>query len=178
MAAADRAVASDKETNVLFAAGRIYVDAGQTAKALALASQLSSSIEFDPQLFGKLLEGEARLKRGEAKNAIQLFQAAQSLADTWLGHFDLGRAYLDAGLFTEADSELETCLKRDGEASAVFFDELPTFRLLPPVYYYLGRAQEGLKSPAAKDSYRKFATLQEQGTGSLLADARRRLLTN
>jgi serine/threonine protein kinase/tetratricopeptide (TPR) repeat protein len=178
VAAADRAVALDKETNVLFAAGRIYVDAGQTAKALSLASQLSGSIEFDPQLFGKLLEGEARLKRGEAKNAIQLFQAAQSLADTWLGHFDLGRAYLDAGLFTEADSELETCLKRDGEASAVFFDELPTFRLVPPVYYYLGRAQEGLKSPAAKDSYRKFVNLQEQGTGPLLADALHRLTSN
>jgi len=178
VAAADRAVALDKETNVLFAAGRIYVDAGQPAKALSLASQLANSIESDPQLYGKLLEGEARLKRGETKDAIRLFQAAQALSDTWLGHFDLGRGYLEAGLFTEADSEFETCLKRSGEASAVFLDDLPTFRLLPPLYYYLGRAQEGLKSPAAKDSYRKFVSLQEKGTGPLLADARRRLASN
>ena len=178
VAAADRAVALDKETNVLFAAGRIYVDGGQPAKALSLASQLSNSIESDPQLYGKLLEGEARLKRGETKDAIRLFQAAQTLSDTWLGHFDLGRGYLEAGLFTEADSEFETCIKRNGEASAVFLDDLPTFRLLPPLYYYLGRAQEGLKSPAARDSYRKFVSLQEQGTGPLLADARRRLASN
>jgi len=178
VAAADRAIALDGEPNVLFAAGRIYVDAGQLAKALSLVSQLSSSIESDPQLYGKLLEGEVRLKRGEAKNAIVLFQAAQNRVDTWLGHFDLGRGYLEAGLFTEADSEFETCLKRSGETAALFFDELPTFRLLPPVYYYLGRAQEGLKSPAAKDSYRKLTSLQEQGTGPLLADARHRLAAN
>jgi eukaryotic-like serine/threonine-protein kinase len=175
---ASRATSMTKDANLLYAAGQILVDAEQPAKALAIASQLSNSIESDSQLYGKLLEGEARLKRGEAKDAIRLFQAAQALSDTWLGHFDLGRGYLGAGLFTEADSEFEACLKRSGEASAVFLDDLPTFRLLPPVYYYLGRAQEGMKSPAAKDSYRKFVALQEQGTGPLLADARHRLTLN
>jgi len=29
------------------------------------------------------------------------------------------------------------------EATAVFLDDVPTYRLFPPVYYYLGRAQEG-----------------------------------
>lgn len=178
VAAANRAIALDKETNVLFSAGGVLVEAGQLANALSLASRLSARIEPDPQLYGKLLEGEVRLKRGETKNAIALFQGAQKSADTWLGHFDLGRAYLDAGLFTEADSEFETCLRRRGEAAALFFDELPTFRLLPPVYYYLGRAQEGLKSPAARDSYRKFIAIQEQGTGPLLTDAHRRLTLN
>src|SRR5437899_6623441 len=43
-------------------------------------------------------------------------------------------------------SELEACLKRRGEATAAFLDEQPTYRLFPPLYYYIGRAQEGLKS--------------------------------
>ncbi|MBZ5630485.1 MAG: hypothetical protein LAO06_16630, partial [Acidobacteriia bacterium] len=102
-------------------------------------------------------------------------QAAQKITDTWLGHYDLGRAYLDAGMFTEADSEFELCLRRKGEASAVFLDDVPTFRIVPPLYYYLGRVQEGLKSPTAADSYKTFVSLQEKGAGPLLSDAQRRL---
>ena len=52
----------------------------------------------------------------------------------------------------------------------------PSFRYLPPVYYYLGRAQEGLKSPAANDSYKAFLALTGTGGGDpLVADARSRL---
>jgi hypothetical protein len=44
------------------------------------------------------------------------------------------------------------------------------------VYYYLGRAQEGLKSPAAAGSYRKFLDIKQKGGKDLLiADTRRRL---
>jgi hypothetical protein len=78
-------------------------------------------------------------------------------------------------MFTEADSEFELCLRRKGEASAVFLDDVPTFRIVPPLYYYLGRAQEGLKSPEAAASYKTFISYQEKGVGPLLSDARRRL---
>jgi hypothetical protein len=55
-------------------------------------------------------------------------------------------------------------------------DEVPTYRLVPPVYYYLGRAQEGLKSPAAADSYKTFLAIKEKSGGDpLVADARRRI---
>ena len=92
------------------------------------------------------------------------------------GRFDLGRAYLAAGLFPEADSEFERCVKRRGEASAIFLDDQPTFRALPAVYYYLGRAQEGLKSPAATDSYKSYLAIKEKGDeAGFVADARRRL---
>ena len=139
---------------------------------------MQSQIGPEPQLYGKLLEGEARLSQGDAKQAINLFQAAQNIADSWFGRFDLGRAYLQAGLNTEADSEFEDCLKRRGEAAAIFLDDVPTYRFLPQVYYYMGRAQEALKSPAAKDSYRNFISIEEKGTGPLLADARKRLAAN
>ncbi|MGA2263777.1 MAG: hypothetical protein ABSH28_20375 [Acidobacteriota bacterium] len=53
----------------------------------------------------------------------------------------------------------------------------PADNSLPPmVYYYLGRAQEGLKSPAAAGSYRKFLDIKQKGGKDLLiADTRRRL---
>jgi hypothetical protein len=57
----------------------------------------------------------------------------------------------------------------------VFLDDVPTFRLMPAVYYYLGRAQEGLKSPAAAESYQTLIKLQPDGSGELVKDARHRL---
>ena len=41
---------------------------------------------------------------------------ATTLLDTWIGRFDLGRAYLAAGAYPQADSEFDRCLKRSGEA--------------------------------------------------------------
>jgi hypothetical protein len=96
--------------------------------------------------------------------------------DTWLGRYLLGRAYLEAGAFTEADSELEICLKRRGEATAVFLDDVPSYHVFPPVYYWLGRAQEGLGSPKAADSFRRFVEIRANAQDDpLVLDARRRL---
>jgi serine/threonine protein kinase/tetratricopeptide (TPR) repeat protein len=172
---AEKALAMDKDTGVQVAAGRLFIEAGQLPKALAVAAQLSDSTEPARQVYGKLLLGEARLKSGDIKQAIALFDSAQNMSDTWLGRFDRGRAYLERGAFTEAYSDFEACLKRRGEVSALLLDDMPTFRLIPATYYYMGRAQEGLKSPAAQESYQKFTSLQEKGTGPLLADARLRL---
>ena len=175
--AAERAVnASPQDIGVLFWASRIYVAVGEEGKALAFAKQLAAQLQPDPQAYAKLIEGEAALKRGKAREALDLFQQAQKSADTWMGHFDLGLAYLAAEGFTEADSEFELCLKRRGEAASVFLDEQPTYRVFPPVYYYFGRAQEGLKSTAAFESYKTFVTLRAKGDADpLLTDARRRL---
>jgi serine/threonine protein kinase/Flp pilus assembly protein TadD len=175
VAAADQAIKLDSEETVLMAAGAVYVECGELAKASKLASQLSARIEPDPQIYSQLLQGSISLKRGQIKEAVQAFEKAQEISNTWLGHFYLGKAYLQNGSFTEADSEFELCLKRRGEASAVFLDDVPTFRLLPPVYYYLGRAQEGLKSPAAIETYRTFLKMQPDANDELAADTRRRV---
>jgi len=174
VSAAERAMSLDKEPWVLHAAGRIYAEVGQFGKASSLASQMSASIDSDPQLYGKLLEGEVALNHKDSKKAIASLNEAQKMSDSWLGHYLLARAYLEAGAFPEADGEIEACIKRKGEAAALYLDEAPTFRLFPPVYYYLGRAQEGLKSPAYAESYKTFLSIQEKGTGPLLADARHR----
>src|SRR5713101_45213 len=178
-AALKHALADSKETSVLFWASRIADGLGEDSKALDISKQLSSRLEPDAQAYAKLIQGEVELKHRKAPEAVALFLESRKTADTWLGRFDLGQAYLEAGAYAEADSELEACLKRRGETTALFLDESPTYRLFPPVYYYLGRAQEGLKSPAAVDSFKAFLAMKENASKDpLVTDARRRVAIN
>ncbi len=173
---AGKASANSKDPGILYRAAQVYLAAGQEAKALQLVAPLSQRLENEPQVYAKLIAGEAQLKKGNAHDALNSFQDAQKLADTWLGHFDLGRAYLDAGAFTEASSEFDICLKRRGEATSVFLDDVPSYHVLPAVYYFQGRAREGLNSPGAAESYKTFLAIKEKGAGDpLVADAQRRL---
>ncbi len=175
LAAADKAIGTSAVDEVKFLAAQIYLAAGMQFKALPLADQLSNSIETDSQAYAKIIEGQVVLEQGKIQDALRFFDDAKKIADTWWGRYTMARAYIALGAYPEADSELEVCLTRRGEATALFLDELPTYHLLPPVYYYLGRAQEGLKSPAAKESYQTFLNMQPKGTSPLLADARRRV---
>ncbi len=175
-ATAAKTLALSKDESVIYRAAQVYIGSGQQAKAIQLAASLGQRLESEPQAYAKLILGEAQLKKDNARDALSSFQEARKLADTWLVHFDLGHAYLDAGAFTEASSEFDVCLKRRGEAIAVFLDDVPSYHLLPPVYYYQGRAREGLKSPGAAESYKTFLSIKEKGAGDpLVADAQRRI---
>ena len=78
-------------------------------------------------------------------------------------------------MFAQADSEFDRCIKRRGEALALFIDEEPTYGYLPPVYYYQGRAREGLKTDGFAVSYREYLNIRGQSKEDpLLPDARRR----
>ena len=96
------------------------------------------------------------------------------LLDTWIGRFELGRAYLEIGAFTEADSEFDRCITRRGESLALFLDEVPTYGYFPLVYYFQGRVREGLKSQGFKESYQKYLDIRgAAGEDPLLAEVRR-----
>lgn len=179
ISSADKASSNSKDQGVLYRAAQVYLAAGQDAKALQIVAPLSQRLEAEPQAYAKLIAGEAQLKKGNARDALNSFQEAQKLADTWLGHFDMGRAYLDAGAFTEASSEFDICLTRRGEATSVFLDDVPSYHVLPAVYYYQGRAREGLNSPGAAESYKTFLAIKEKGAGDpLVADGQRRLASH
>ncbi|MGB8475966.1 MAG: protein kinase [Candidatus Acidiferrum sp.] len=176
---AEKAASSNKDPRILYRAAQVYIAAGQGAKALQLMGPLAQRLEAEPQAYAKLIAGEAQLKEGHAREALHIFQEAQKLADTWLGHLDMGRAYLDAGAFPEASTEFDICLKRRGEATSVFLDDVPSYHLLPDVYYYQGRAREGLHSPGAADSYKTFLSIKGKGAGDpLVADAQRRIASH
>lgn len=177
VAAAGKASADSKDSGVLYRAAQVYIAAGQDGKAMQLVAPLAQSLQSEPKIYAKLIAGEVLLKKGNAREAINTFADAQKIADTWLGHFDMGLAYLAASAFTEASSEFDVCLKRRGEATSVFLDDAPSYHLLPPVYYYQGRAREGLNSKGgAEESYKAFLAMKEQGAGDpLVADAQRRI---
>ena len=50
------------------------------------------------------------------REALRLLQDAQNTTDTWLGRLLRARAYLQADAFAEANTELDTCMRRRGEA--------------------------------------------------------------
>jgi tetratricopeptide (TPR) repeat protein len=176
MDAAELASKGSTDPSLLYPAAMVFIEAGKSEKALELAGKLNRQFENDPQAYGKLIEGEIRLKALKVREAIGSFQEAQKLADTWLGRYSLGRAYLAAELYPDADSEFDVCLQRRGEATAVFLDDDPSLRYLPPVFYYQGRAREGLLSPGARESYQKFLAIKSGAESDpLVADARRRL---
>ena len=138
--------------------------------------------KFDQQaqMFGQLLAGEAELKRRNARRAVEHFNAAQKIIDTWLGRDALGRAYLQAGEYTDAQTEFDACLRRKGEATTYLIDDIPTYRVMAPARYYMGLAQEGQGSAAAKaaalESFKAFLSIKEKGDEQgLVADARRRV---
>jgi hypothetical protein len=93
-----------------------------------------------------------------------------------MARFDMGVTYVQAGLYPEALAELEISQKRRGEATAIFFDERPTFRYLATVPYWLARAQEGAgQRAAALANYKAFLSVRgESTTDPLVIDARKR----
>ena len=176
IAAADKALLNSPTIKVRFLAARTFVEAGDFTKARKLADGLSSEIQTAPQAYGKILFGEIALQQHKSKDAIPLFSQARDMLDTWIGRFDLGRAYMEAGAFAEADSEFDRCIKRRGESLEFFMDDMPTYGRLPVVYYYQGRVREGLKSAGFADSYQTYLGIRGQSTEDpLVVDARRRL---
>ncbi|HEX4947128.1 MAG TPA: hypothetical protein VFZ34_10705, partial [Blastocatellia bacterium] len=176
MALADQALSVVKDEGQKYVLARIYFGAGQESKALEIAQTLSARIEPDPRHYAKLIEAEAQMLHGKLSDAITTLQEAQKITDSWPGRLLLGRAYLEAKSFAEAHSEFDACLKRRGEAAALLLDDVPSYRYLPPVYYYLGLVQEGLNSPAAVESWRTFLQLKAKGEDEpMVRDARRRV---
>jgi eukaryotic-like serine/threonine-protein kinase len=174
---ASQAAAASQDSGVLYRVAQVFLATGDQPRALEVVAPLGNKLESEPQLYAKLIAGEAQLQKGNAREALMTFREAQKLSDSWLGHFDLGRAYLAAGEFPEASTEFDTCLRRRGEATAVFFDDNPSYHFLPDVYYYQGRAREGLNSQAgAADSYKAFLEFKaENSQDPLVADAKKRL---
>jgi tetratricopeptide (TPR) repeat protein len=176
LAAAQKALANSKSIKVRFLAGQNFVAVGQSAKAQKLAATLGSEMTSEPQAYAKIIEGDMFLKQGNTREAFKAFMEANKLLDTWIGHLELGRAYLQSGLFVEADSEFDRCVKRRGEALELFMDNVPTFGYFPAVYYLQGRVREGLKSPRFAESYRNYLSIRGQaGEDPLLPEIRRRL---
>jgi len=176
VAAAEKALANGQAIPVRFLAGRVFAEAGDTAQAKKMADSLAKETHAEPQAYGKIIEGKIALKQGDSRLAVKDITDANNLLDTWIGRFELGRAYLATGQFAEADSEFDRCIARRGEALELFMDNVVTYGYFPYVYYYQGRVRQGLKTPAFADSYRTYLSFRGQSTEDpLVAEVRKSL---
>ncbi|MBV8206279.1 MAG: protein kinase [Acidobacteria bacterium] len=176
LAAAGKALAGSQAVSIRLLAGLAYADAGDSSTAEKIAGTLSSELSSEPQAYGKIIAGVAALKRGDAQAAVKNISDANALLDTWIGRFELARAYIEARAFPEADSELDRCAKRRGEAIELFMDNVPTYAWFPPVYYDQGRVREGMKSEGFADFYRSYLAIRGQAAEDpLTADIRHRI---
>ena len=189
LAAVDRALKMSQTEAVVVPAARVLVAAGREKEARALGEKLDARLRPRSRAYGKLIAGEIALRRGQMTEAVDAFRASQQFADNttivkgatkgyWLARFDLGVAYVLAGAEQSAAAfaEFEACRRRQGEAGAIFLDDVPTYRYLVPLWYWMARAQEGLHMDGeAQANYKKFVALRPASTGDPLAlDAEKR----
>ena len=103
VAAADRALTYNSSPKIRFMAGRLFSEAGDQKRASTQAKELGSGLEVLSQAYGKIVEGNIALAQGDPRQAVRFLTEAVKIRDTWLGRFDLGRAYLAVGnAFLEA----------------------------------------------------------------------------
>lgn len=174
--ATEKALANSKSTSARFLSARNFIGAGEVAKAQKLASSLASETTLEPQAYAKIIEGDLALKRGDASGAIKALTEANKILDTWIGHYDLAKAYLEAGSFVEADAELDQCIKRKGESLELWLNNMPTSAYFPSLFYLQGRVREGLKSLGFADSYRTYLSIRgNSGEDPLIPEIKKHL---
>ena len=174
VASAQRALPLSQVIKVRFLAARIFLEAGQPKLAAPLAAALLAAPQPESQAYGKLLQSITARMSNDYPTAIKLAEEANSAFDTWLGHFDLGRAYFAAKQFPQADAEFDRCVTRRGEAVLLFLDEEPTYGYFPMVYYYQGLVREGMGLSGA-DKFRAYLKIREAaGEDPLIPDLLRR----
>jgi eukaryotic-like serine/threonine-protein kinase len=179
--AARTAVSLRVHESVLFPSAMVLIESGNSGDAgvaTELSAKLENMLQSQTSSYGRLILGAVALKQKRLRDALDAFRDAQKLHDSWFAHLMLGRVYLEADRFAEAVAEFEVCMKRKGEATDVFFENVSTSRYLPPVYYWLARAQESLGArTAAKASYEQFVKLRagSDPPDPLAADASQRI---
>jgi len=177
VAAAEQALRASTTETVRLSAARLLVGARREMQAQELATELSKQTQGYSRAYADIVRADIALARGAPADAVDALRNAQKAADLWLVHFLLGRAYVEAGRFPEAIAEFDACVRRRGEAAAIFLDDVPSVRYLATMPYWHGRAQEGLGlSAQAATNYKQFLAIREAAKDdALVKDARTRV---
>jgi tetratricopeptide (TPR) repeat protein/TolB-like protein len=176
LAAVKRALGLSRQPTTLVPAARMLARFGQTKDAQAIVAELDNTLQTQNRAYARVIEGDIALAGKKLADAVDAFRASIKLQDLWMPHYALGVAYVEAGHFAEGLTELETCQRRRGEATAIFLDDTPTLRYLAALPYWLGRAQEGVGQQAATTNYQAFVAVRgEAANDPLVADAKKRL---
>jgi len=178
-AAARAALDLSNAPGVAVPAAEVLFATGRASEALTLAARLGGSLQASERAAAKIVEGDSLAGRGRWAEAIDLYREAVKLDDLWIIRFKLGQAYVlapqpDTG--PDALSELEAqCLRRRGEATSIFLDDVPSWRYTADLTYWVGRAYEKVGNPAkSRELYQTYLKLRAPADDDITADARRR----
>ncbi|MGQ0735838.1 MAG: protein kinase domain-containing protein [Acidobacteriota bacterium] len=177
LTAARQAIDFAREDATLLPTALIFLGDGREAEAKAVAEDLSKQFQARSRAYGEMIAAQITRAGGRLNDSVDALGRAQKFADLWLGRFMLGVINVEAGRFALAQPDLELCLNRRGEAMALFLDDVPTFRYLVTVPYWLARVQEGQQNSAGAAEHFKLFLASQPGDSSdpLVADARKRL---
>jgi len=173
--AASRGVGIVSAPATMVPAALVQISAGNQDAALEIAASLAEQLSVQSRAYAEMIMGVVMLESGDHLAAINQFTAAINTADLWLLRFYLGRAYLEAEYFVEAFDEFTVANARHGEATAIFLDDLPTYRYMTTLPYWMARAQQGLgMSHDARQNFSQFVSRRPAG-GAMADDARHRM---
>ena len=111
-------------------------------------ADLEKMLQSQTTAYAGLIRGEIALERGRLAEGIEAFRRRKQAPQFVVQPVSARESLCGGGSLRRGLAELELCVKRRGEAADVFFYDMPTLHYLPPVYYWLGRAQEGVGSTA------------------------------
>jgi tetratricopeptide (TPR) repeat protein len=173
-----KAVRQSTNESVVFPAALVLVDAGNSAEARKLADTLENMLQVQTTAYAQLIVGEIAVHEGRYGAALERFQEGLKRRDSWFGHYLRGKLYVETKHFPEALSDLDTAVKRKGEATDIFASDTATIRYLPPAYYWLARAQEAVGDAAgARKSYEQYIAIRAESDppDPLVTDSKKRL---
>ena len=175
--AALKAAAASTDEDVLFPAALVLIDAGRVAEARKIGQTLEGMLQSETSAYADIIYAQIAAHGERYADAIAALRDSIKRHDTWSARLLLGRVYVETKHFPEAMAEFELALKRRGEATDPFFSDRPTLRNLPPLYYWLARAQEAVGASDARKNYEQYIKLRADAdpVDPLVTDARARL---
>jgi tetratricopeptide (TPR) repeat protein len=169
-----KALSLDDGNATTVSAAIINIYSGDLPSSKPIIEALIEQADAHSRAYAQMLTGMVLEREGAQTEAILAMRGAIATADLWLIRYQAGKAYLRAGNYPEALGELTTLNARRSEASSVFLDDMPTYRLLGELPYWTGWVQEEMNmDAAARASYEEFVSLRPDG-GALARDASRR----
>lgn len=146
------ALDTQKGNGQMVPAALIGLELGDKEFAAGIADTLGQELQPNSRAFGLVIKGAIATQEGRHADAIDSLRSAIALTDSWLLRFYLGRAYFDAGKYIEALDEFEICMRRKGEATALFLDDdEPTWHYMAPLMSWIEKTREksGILAPTA-----------------------------
>jgi tetratricopeptide (TPR) repeat protein len=128
----------------LTTAASVFVQIGDVAAARVVAKDLRSRLGRPARAYGRVVEANCLAAEGKFGDALDELKRAVEIADVWCAHLLLAEVLVRAGHPFEGTQELDACIRRRGEATAMYLDDVPTLRFVERARKLRDRASESL----------------------------------